>query len=62
MQNTSVWSASTNSTQDNAAPISGAFTINNNAAATNNTSVTLNTTCATDAGVGGVQVAYGNTS
>jgi hypothetical protein len=60
--NTSTWSASTSSTQDNAAPIWGSFTINNNAANTSGTAVTLTTTCATDAGVGGVEVAYGNTS
>ena len=45
---------------DQTAPTGGTFTINNNATGTNSTSVTLNTTCASDgAGVGGVQVAYG---
>jgi len=60
--NTSTWSASTSSTQDAAAPAGGSFTINNNATHTSGTAVTLTTTCATDAGVGGVEVAYGNTS
>jgi cysteine-rich repeat protein len=60
--NTTVWSASTSSTQDNAAPTGWTFTINNNATATSGANVTLNTTCATDAWVGGVQVAWGNTA
>ncbi|MEI8092325.1 MAG: hypothetical protein WCG98_09480 [bacterium] len=41
-----------NFTIDNTTPISGSFSINNTAAYTNTRSVTLNTTCATDAGVG----------
>jgi len=60
--NISAWSASTSSTQDTAAPTGGSFTINAGAANTSGTAVTLTTTCATDAGVGGVQVAYGNTT
>lgn len=34
---------------DTTAPTGGSFTVNNNAAATSGLSVTLNTTCATDA-------------
>jgi hypothetical protein len=62
LNNISAWSASTSSTQDNAAPTGGSFTINAGAANTSGTAVSLTTTCATDAGVGGVQVAYGNTT
>ena len=62
LNNIGAWSASTNSTQDNTAPVGGSFTINSNAAYTSGTSVTLNTTCGTDAGVGGVEVAFGNTA
>ena len=36
--------------------------MNSGATATSSGTVTLTTTCATDAGVGGVQVAYGNTT
>jgi hypothetical protein len=60
LNNISAWSASASSTQDNAAPTGGTFTINAGAANTSGTAATLTTTCATDAGVGGVEVAYGN--
>jgi len=44
---------------DTTAPTGGAFTINFDDPATNILAVNLGTTCATDAGVGGVEVAYG---
>ncbi len=49
-------------TIDNTTPTWWSFSINAGAAYTNSTSVNLTTTCATDAGVGWVQVAFGNTA
>jgi hypothetical protein len=49
--NTTVWSASTSSTQDASAPTGGSFTVNTGATHTSGTAVVLTTTCATDAGV-----------
>ena len=43
-------------------PTINIFTINSGAAYTNTTNVNLNVTCPIDAGVGGVQIAYGNTT
>ena len=60
----SLWNVSTKISKnaihiDTTPPTGWSFVINNDATYTNNTSVTLNTTCATDSLAWNVQVAYG---
>ncbi|MEI7478592.1 MAG: hypothetical protein WCJ81_09285 [bacterium] len=54
--------ASTTYLYDGLAPSGGSFMINTGALYTNKTGVLLSVTCPTDTGIGGVQIAYGNTS
>ncbi len=49
LNNSGAWSSSVTTTFDNEAPVSGSFTINNNATGTTTTAVTLNLTCGSDA-------------
>ena len=60
--NDSIATISNYFTIDNTAPTGGGFSINGGATYTTGTAVTLNTTCATDALIWWVQVAYGNTA
>jgi len=58
---TTIW-GSTTYIYDAAPPSWGTFTINNNAAYTTGIDIVLTTSCATDTGINGTQVAFGYTS
>jgi hypothetical protein len=60
--NTSTFSSTGEFTVDTSPPTGGSFSVNNGATYATGTSVTLNITCATDAGAWGVEMAFGNTA